>query len=335
MSVRVAVDAMGGDYAPEKIVKGAVLAAQEYGISVQLVGQLDLISAELNKYDTKGLDIELVRADEVIGMEEAPGSALRKKKNASIIVAVEQIVNGRAQAVVAAGSTGAAMASCLFGLGRLPNIDRPAIAVLLPTMEKPVLMLDAGANSACEPEMLYQFAIMGSSFSSAVLGVKNPRVGILNIGEESGKGNELVKQTYKILEKKRDHLNFIGNIEGREMYMGICDVVVCDGFVGNVALKVTEGVAKMVFQLFKNEINKSILAKIGALIAKPALMGMKKRTDSSEYGGALLLGIKGICVIAHGSSDAYAIKNAVKVARDSVEKDVNGKISKLYELSKA
>ncbi len=335
MSVRVTVDAMGGDHAPAEIVKGAILAAKEYNIPIQLVGKLEKIRAELGKYNTKDLDIELVRADEVIGMDEAPGSALRKKKNSSIVVAVEQVAKGNSQALVAAGSTGAAMAACLFGLGRLPNIDRPAIGVLLPTMNKHVLMLDAGANSACEPEMLYQFAIMGSSFFSAVLGVENPRVGILNIGGEQGKGNPLVQQTYKILEEKQETLNFIGNIEGREMFMGYCDVVVCDGFVGNVTLKVTEGVAKMVLELFKSEVNKSLLAKIGALIAKPALMSMKKRTDSDEYGGALLLGIKGTCVIGHGSSKAYAIKNAIKLAKESVEKDVNGKISKLYELSNA
>ncbi len=335
MSVRVAVDAMGGDYAPQEIVKGAVLAARELGIPVQLVGKLEKIRAELGKYNTSGLDIDLVRADEVIEMNEAPGSALRKKKNSSIVVAVNQVAKGNSQALVAAGSTGAAMAACLFGLGRLPKIDRPAIGVLLPTTDKPVLMLDAGANSACEPEMLYQFAIMGSSFLSAVLGVENPRVGILNIGGEQGKGNPLVQKTYKILEEKQETLNFIGNVEGREMFMGYCDVVVCDGFVGNVTLKVTEGVAKMVLELFKNEVNKSLLAKIGALIAKPALMNMKNKTDSDEYGGALLLGIKGTCVIGHGSSKAYAIRNAIKLAKESVEKDVNGKISSLYELSSA
>jgi glycerol-3-phosphate acyltransferase PlsX len=335
MTVRVAVDAMGGDFAPQEIVKGAVLAARDYNTPINLVGMPDKITAELAKYDTKGLDIQIIKADEVIEMDESPGTALRKKKNASIVVAVDQVAKGHAQAIVAAGSTGAAMAASLFGLGRLPKIDRPAIAVVLPTMDKPVIMLDAGANSTCEPEMLYQFAIMGSAFSSSVLGVKNPRVGVLNIGGESGKGNQLAQQTYKILEEKHNHLNFIGNVEGREMYMGICDVVVCDGFVGNVTLKVTEGVAKMVFQLFKTEVNKSILAKIGAFIAKPALLGLRKRTDPDEYGGALLLGIKGTCVISHGSSKAKAIKNAIRVARESVEKDVNGKISRLYELSKS
>lgn len=332
MSVRVAVDAMGGDFAPEEVVKGAVLAAQE-GISVQLVGKIDKISAELGKYETKGLDIELVKADEVIGMGESPASALRKKKNASIVVAVEQVAKGKSHAVVAAGSTGAAMAASLFGLGRLPGIIRPAIAVMLPTKNKPFIMLDAGANSECDPEMLNQFAIMGSSFASEVLGIENPRVGLLNIGGEQSKGNPLVQKTYKLLEEKQELINFIGNVEGKEMYMGICDVVVCDGFVGNVALKVTEGVAKMLMEFFKTEVNKSLLAKVGALIARPALMQMRKRADADECGGALLLGIKGTCVIAHGSSKAYAIKNAIKVAKESVEKDVNGKIAKLQELS--
>ncbi len=334
MSVRVAVDAMGGDYAPEEIVKGAVLAAREFGTPVLLVGQADKIQAELNRYDTKGLDIEIVPADEVIEMDESPGTALRKKKNASIIVTVQQVAEGRAQALVAAGSTGAAMAASLFGLGRLPNIERPAIAVPLPTLKKPVLLLDGGANSECNPEMLHQFAIMGSAFSSTVLENESPKIGILNIGGEAGKGNPLAQETYKILDKKRDVINFIGNVEGREIFTGICDVVVCDGFVGNVTLKVTEGVAKMVFRLFKQEAKKSFLAKLGALVAKPVLMGIKRKTDPDEYGGALLLGVKGICVISHGSSKSKAIKNAIRVARESVEKDVNGKISSLYELSR-
>lgn len=334
MSIRVAVDAMGGDYAPDEIVKGAVLAAKEDGIPVTLVGQVDKIQAVLSKYDTKDLDIEIVRADEVIEMGESPGVALRKKKNASIVVTVQQVAEGKCQGLVAAGSTGAAMAASLFGLGRLPNIERPAIAVQLPTMKKPVLLLDAGANSECEPEMLHQFAIMGSAFSSAVLGNENPKVGILNIGGEAGKGNPLSQETYRLLDQKRDYLNFIGNIEGREMFAGVCDVVVCDGFVGNVTLKVTEGVAKMVFRLFKQEAGRNFITKMAAAAAKPLLMGIKKRTDPDEYGGALLLGIKGTCVISHGSSKSKAIKNAIKVAKESVEKDVNGKISSLYELSK-
>ena len=335
MSIKIAVDAMGGDYAPEEIVKGAVMASRDYGIPVVLVGQLDKINAELEKYDTNGLPIEVVKADEVIEMCEAPGSAIRRKKDSSIVVAVDQVAKGNAQGLVAAGSTGAAMAASLFGLGRLPGISRPAIAVVLPTMDKPVVLLDAGANSECEPENLYQFAIMGSAFSSKIIGVENPRVGIMNIGGEAGKGNTLSQDTYKLFTSKEDcTLNFIGNVEGRELFTGICDVVVCDGFVGNVTLKVTEGVASMIIRQFKDHLYSSLLAKIAAWIARPVLKRLSKRTDYNEYGGALLLGIQGVCVISHGSSKAIAIKNAIKVAKESVEKDVNGKISRLYESNK-
>ncbi len=335
MSIKIAIDAMGGDYAPEEIVKGSVLGAREHNVSVLLVGQVDKVKAELDKYDITGLDIEIVRADEVIEMCEAPGSAIRRKKGASIVVAVEQVAKGKAQALVAAGSTGAAMAASLFGLGRLPGIDRPAIALVLPTMDKPVVLIDAGANSECEPENLYQFGIMGSAFSSKVVGVENPRVGIINIGGESGKGNTLAQDSYKLFTSRENStLNFIGNVEGREIFTGICDVVVCDGFVGNVTLKVTEGVAHMMIRQFKDQLYSSLLARIGAWIAKPALLKLRQKTDYNEYGGALLLGIKGTCVISHGSSKALAIKNAIRVAKESVEKDVNGKISRLYESNK-
>ena len=276
----------------------------------------------------------ITQADEVIEMDESPGSAIRRKRNASIVVAVDAVAKGESQALVAAGSTGAAMAASLFGLGRLPGIDRPAIAVCLPTMDKPVVMLDAGANSSCEPEMLYQFAVMGNVFSSLIMNVKSPRVGILNIGGESSKGNTLTQNTYKILAKNQDHLNFIGNVEGRELFMGVCDVVVCDGFVGNITLKVSEGVANMIVKMLKDELTSSIWAKAGALIAMPALKKLKKKSDYEEYGGALLLGIKGVCVIAHGGSKAYAIKNAIRVAKESVERDINGKIASIYELNK-
>ncbi len=331
MSITIAVDAMGGDHAPLETVKGSILAARELDVNIQLIGKEDLINAELAKYDTSGLNIDVIKADEIIEMGESPGSAIRKKKDSSIVVSVRQVAKGESQALVAAGSTGAAMAASLFGLGRLPGILRPAIAVVLPTMKKPVVLLDAGANSTCDPEMLYQFAIMGTSFSSSVLGVDKPRVGVINIGGEAGKGNELAQETYKLLDAHKEHINFIGNVEGRELFSGICDVVVCDGFVGNVILKVTEGAAKMVIKSIKTELSSSLLAKIGAFIALPALKKLKKKTDYSEHGGALLLGIKGVSVIAHGGSKAIAIKNAIKVAKESVEKDVNGKISRMYE----
>lgn len=332
--MRIAIDAMGGDYAPEEVVKGAVIAAREYGVGLQLVGKSEKIQAELAKHNVDGLDIIITNADEVIEMCEAPGAALRRKKNASIVVAVNAVSKGESQALVAAGSTGAAMAASLFGLGRLPGIDRPAIACVLPTMKRPVVLIDAGANSNCEPNMLYQFAIMGNIFSKCIIGVENPKVGILNIGEESSKGNELAINAYKLFSEHREALNFTGNVEGRELFMGACDVVVCDGFVGNITLKVTEGVARMIVSMLKDELKKSWIAKLGALIAKPALMNLKKKADYSEYGGALLLGINGICVIAHGSSKHDAIKNAIRVAKESVETDVNGKISKMYESNK-
>lgn len=333
MSIRIAVDAMGGDYAPEEIVKGAIQAAKEYKVALQLVGKTDKIEEELKKYDIKGLDIKLTHADEVIEMGESPGSAIRKKKNSSIVMAVDAVAKGESQALVAAGSTGAAMAASLFGLGRLPGIDRPAIAVTLPTMERPCILIDAGANASCEPHMLYQNAIMGSVFSQSIYGAENPRVGLLNIGEEASKGNSLTLATYKLLEDNKANLNFIGNIEGRELFTGACDVVVCDGFVGNITLKVTEGVANMIVKKLKDELTSSFIAKIGALFAGPALLNLKKKSNYEEYGGALLLGIKGVCIIAHGGSKAYAIKNAIRVAKESVETDINGKIEKKYELN--
>ena len=335
MSIRIAVDAMGGDYAPYEVVKGSIDAAREYKVPLLLVGKEDAINEELAKYDTKGLDIQVKHASEVIEMGESPGTALRKKKDSSIVKSVEAVAKGEASAIVAAGSTGAAMAASLFGLGRLPGIDRPAISCTLPTITgKPVVLIDAGANSTCEPSMLYQFAIMGTVFSQYIFGIDNPRVGILNIGGEAGKGNELAQNAYKLLSDRQECINFVGNVEGRELYTGVCDVVVCDGFVGNVALKITEGVAGMLFTMLKQELTATPLAKLGALLAKKAFEKIKKRTSYEEYGGALLLGVKGICVIAHGGSKAYAIKNAIRVAKEAVDFDINGKIEKMYELNK-
>jgi len=232
---------------------------------------------------------------------------------------------------VAAGSTGAAMASSLFGLGRIPGIDRPAIAVTLPTMKKPIVLIDAGANSNCTPDMLFQFAVMGTTFSKNVVGIESPRVGVLNIGEEAGKGNELAQATYKLLEENQDKINFIGNIEGKEIFSGLCDVIVCDGFVGNVALKITEGTASMLFRMIKHEFKSDPLAKIAGLIAKPFMRRIYKKVNHEEYGGALLLGVKGITVISHGSSKAYAIKKAVEVAKNAVETGVNKKIAEFLD----
>ena len=347
---RIAIDAMGGDHAPREIVKGAVWAALDYDIPIELVGKEDAIKAELDniaKYgirsrrggyfpqnirvDLSKLDIKITYAEEIIEMGEAPGQAIRKKRKSSIVLTVDAVAKGSSDAVVAAGSTGAAMASSLFGLGRLPGIERPAIAVMLPAMKKPFLLLDAGANSSCTPEMLYQFAVMGTTFVKNVYGRKDAKVGVLNIGEEAGKGNELVQNTYKMLEENTNGLNFIGNIEGKEMFQGTCDVIICDGFTGNVALKIIEGSSSMLFKMIQQEFNTDIISKIIGLLAKPFMKRIYKRINYEEFGGALLLGIKGITVIAHGRSTAYAIRNAVRVAKEAVESGVNKKIMEIYQ----
>lgn len=275
--------------------------------------------------------MKITPATEVIEMGEAVGQAIRKKKDSSIVKSVEAVATGSSDAVVAAGSTGAAMASSLFGLGRLPGIDRPAIAATLPTMGKPIVVIDAGANSNSTPEMLHQFAVMGATFSKHVIGVENPRVAVLNIGEEAGKGNELAKSTFKLLEECKDRINFVGNVEGKELFANICDVVVCDGFVGNVALKVTEGTGAVLFKMIKHEFKSDFIGMILGWLAKPFFRRIYARTNYEEFGGALLLGVKGITIISHGRSKAYAIKNAVRVAKEAVETGINEKIAKFYE----
>ena len=346
---RIAIDAMGGDYAPKAVVEGAVWAAMEYNIPIELVGKLYDIERELDrieqegivvekgifkpkkiKVNTKKLDIKLTNATEVIEMGEAPGQAIRKKKNSSIVLSVNAVVTGSSDAVVAAGSTGAAMASSLFGMGRLPGIERPAIATVLPTMKGPLVLMDSGANTDCTPEMLYQFGIMGSTYAKSVLGVENPRVALLNIGEEAGKGDELAKDTYKLFDENKDKLNFIGNAEGKEIFLGNCDVVICDGFVGNVTLKTIEGVARMFFYMVKREFYQDPISKVIGGLVRPILKKMYAKVNYEEFGGALLLGVKGITVICHGRSSAYAIKNAVRVAYNAVEAGVNKSIASHY-----
>ena len=344
---RIAIDAMGGDYAPFEIVAGAVWGATEYGVAIELVGKQDVIQECLDKIqregflsdcgksgneqrvqvDIKNLDIKITNATEVIEMGEAPGQAIRKKKDSSIVLSVNSVATGSSDALVAAGSTGAAMASSLFGLGRIHGIDRPAIAVTLPTMQKPLVVIDGGANSSCTPQMLKQFAIMGRIFSKNVLGVDNPRVGVLNIGEEAGKGNELAQQTYNLLEEEKEKHNFVGNVEGKELLLNQCDVVVCDGFAGNVVLKVVEGTSSLLFKMIKNEFKSGLLGMLVGALAKPFIRKIYGRINYEEFGGCLLLGVKGITVIAHGRSKAYAIKNAVRVAKEAVVTQVNQKIA--------
>lgn len=319
----IAVDAMGGDYAPGEIVHGAVLAQKEYGIQVQLVGPENIVGQELKKHSVSGPLIEIIPACDVVDMSEAqPASAVRKKTDSSIVVAMNQVANGKAAGVVAAGSTGAAAAAALFCLKRIEGIDRPCIAALVPTQKEPVVLADAGANIEATSEQLLQNAFMGVALSKGLFKLDNPRVGLLNIGEEPGKGNALVKDAYKLLSGDK-RLNFIGNVEGRDVPRGACDVCVCDGFVGNVFLKTAEGIARMVTTLLRKELTRDAISKLGALLAKDSFYRLKKRVDYAEYGGAQLLGVKGVCVIAHGRSQHIAIKNAIRVAKEAAEANVS------------
>ena len=325
----IAVDAMGGDHAPREIVHGAVLAAKEVGASIQLVGPENILEEELNKHSWLDLPIEIVPAYEVIPMDEnQPASAVRKKPNSSIVVAMNQVSSGKAGGVVAAGSTGAATAAALFCLKRIEKIDRPCIAAVIPTHKKPVILVDAGANLESTSLHLLQNAFMGSALSKGMFKLQNPRIGLLNVGEEPGKGNNLVKEAYNLL-KDAHQLNFIGNVEGRDVPEGVCDVCVCDGFVGNVFLKTTEGVAKMVAILLREELTRDLKSKLGALLAKDSFYRLRKRIDYAEYGGAQLLGVRGVCVIAHGSSQHIAIKNAIKVAKEATEANLVSLIEQL------
>lgn len=320
--VRIAVDAMGGDYAPREVVHGAVLAAKQFGVAVQLVGPPDVVQAELDRHDCTGCDITIVPASEVIGMDEKPSRAIMKKKDSSIIVATRQISEGLADGVVAAGSTGAAAVAAQLELGRIANLDRSAIACFMPTTgHKPCIVLDCGANVDCTPLQLFQFGLMGSILCEGLFNTKDPTVGILNIGTEETKGNELVQSAYKLM-KESNKLNFIGFVEGRDYPMGKVDVVVTDGFTGNVALKTAEGIAKMIAVMLKQELLSSTRTKIGGKLAEPAFAALKRRTDYNEAGGALLIGVKGVFVIAHGGSKHTAIKNAIRAARDMVNANI-------------
>ncbi|ABZ84717.1 fatty acid/phospholipid synthesis protein plsx [Heliomicrobium modesticaldum Ice1] len=318
--MRIALDAMGGDHAPGEIVKGAIEAAEELHLQILLVGRPDAIEPLLKEASAGARSrLDIVAASEVIAMDESPATALRKKKDASIVVATRLVKEGRAQALVSAGSTGAQMAASLLGLGRISGIDRPAIATILPTLEGGKLLLDVGANSEAKPRNLLQFAHMGSIYAEKVMGIANPRVALLNIGEEETKGNELVLGAYGML--REAPLHFIGNVEGRDIFFGRADVIVCDGFVGNVVLKFGEGMVSALKTMIKDELKNSRMAQLGALLAAPALRGMGKRLDYAEYGGAPLLGVNGVSIICHGSSKAKAIKNALRVARQGVQQN--------------
>ncbi len=319
---KIALDAMGGDHAPRAIVAGAVKACEELGVSVQLVGDREAIQRCLDTYGSHP-NIEIIDAPDTIDMHEDPIKGLRRKPKASISVTMKQVRRGLADAAVSAGHSGAAMAAGLLRLGRIPGIDRPAIAAIFPTVkaEKPVLLLDVGANVDCRPKFLEQFAVMGSVYSNLVLGTPNPTVGLVNIGEEASKGNDLAVKTYPLLEAN-PNVNFTGNAEGRDILSGDFDVVVCDGFVGNVVLKFAEAVGSVVIQLLREELPRGKRGKVGTLVLKSNLKRLKKRIDHAEHGGGLLLGVNGVCVIGHGSSDAASVCSAIRIARDAVRTKV-------------
>lgn len=310
--LRVALDVMGGDHAPVEIIKGAKEAVElfPYIEKIFLVGKEEIIKEHLKENKA---EFEIINAAEVITMDDHPGTAYRRKKEASITIATKLVKNGEADAIVSAGSTGAQMVAALFGLGRIEGVERPAIGTVLPTLNGGKLLLDAGANADCKVNNLVQFAQMGNVYVKEVLGIDNPKVGLVNIGSEETKGNELTIKAYAEI-KKMDNINFIGNIEGRDIPQGVVDVMVCDGFVGNIVLKTIEGMATTFGTLLKTEIEKNLRTKIGAALLLPALQGLKARMDYSEYGGAPLLGVNGISIICHGSSKAKAIRNAIKVA---------------------
>jgi glycerol-3-phosphate acyltransferase PlsX len=317
----IAVDAMGGDRAPFVVVQGAVEAAREYGLSIILVGDSEIIRAELDKYDTADLPISVKHAEEVVAMDETPSQAMRKKKKSSIRLAVDLVRSGESRAFVSAGNTGAAMAHAKYRWGRLKGVERPAIAVQLPTPDGMTTLLDAGATLDCKPKHLVQFAIMGEMYARYILRKSDPRVALLSIGEEEAKGTDVIREAFTAL--KRSSVNFIGNLDGKEVYQGKADVIVCDGLIGNVALKISESAAEMMQGILRNELERSWQSRLGAFILKPAFRNLKKAVDYSEYGGAPLLGVNGICIIAHGRSSAKAIKNAIRVAGEFMENRVN------------
>ncbi|MCX7971278.1 MAG: phosphate acyltransferase PlsX [Negativicutes bacterium] len=316
--MKIAVDAMGGDNAPREIVAGAYRAAAESGLNVILVGRQEIVNSELRRLSRSWskLPIEVVNADEVIEMCEPPAEAVRKKRNSSICLAARMVKQGQASAVVSAGSTGAAVAAALLNIGRISGIDRPAIATPFPNITGTAALLDSGANVDAKPRHFVQNAIMGTMYARHILRIANPRVGILNIGEEDSKGNEQTQAALALL-RRTSTINFIGNVEGRDIPAGTVDVVVCDGFVGNVVLKLAEGLGTAFLRLIKANIRASgIMARAGAMMMMPALTGLRKKMDYSEYGGAPLLGVKGGFIICHGSSKAKAIQNAIRLAAD-------------------
>ena len=322
----IAVDAMGGDLGPSVVVPGAIEAARQTGAKILLVGNEATLDGELNRLSPSGVDLEIVHAPEVAGMDEKPSDILRRKKNASIQVACRLVRDGAAQGVVSAGHSGASVACGMFIMGRIPGVERPALASLLPTEKEPVVLLDVGATVDCKPYNIFQFGLMGDAFARDILNKESPRVGLLSIGEEEGKGNSQVKEAYELF-KMAQNLNFSGNIEGRDLFTGEMDVAVCDGFVGNVALNLSEGLGLSLSRVLKRELlNSGFLPKLGSLLAKSAFRRFAKVVDYAEYGGAPLLGLQNISIVCHGRSNAKAICNATRMATLFVEKETNKRL---------
>jgi len=317
---RIALDAMGGDRAPEATVAGAVQAARRLGIPVLLVGNRPQLEAELGRHSPPRDLLEIMPAEDSIGMDEAPGPALLRKRNASIVVAMDLVKQGRASGVVSAGNSGAVMGAAVIRLGLLPGVDRPAIAMLLPTRRAPVVVLDAGATVDCRPEHLRDFARMGSIYAQSLLRIKRPRVGLLNIGHEPSKGNTLAKQAHDLLQQLP--INFVGNVEGQQIAQGDVDVAVCDGFVGNTILKATEGYAELFWSLMRERLTNTWRGRLAAWLLRSGLYSLARQLDYASYGGALLVGVNGVCVVAHGRSNPAAVENAIRVAKELAEQGV-------------
>jgi phosphate acyltransferase len=326
MPIDIVVDAMGSDKAPEPEIRGAILAARQFDVRVHLVGPEDVLRPVLRSHlRGQKLPVFIVPASEWITMTDKAAQAVRSKRDSSMRVGLKMVREGRAAGFLTAGNTGAAMATAKMVLGMLAGVDRPALATILPTPNGwPSLLLDVGANVDCEPENLVQFAMMGQMYAQHVLKVEDPRVGLLSIGEEDAKGNSLTRDTFPLL---RDlPINFMGNVEGRDLFNGRCDVAVCDGFVGNVALKSVEGAAHLFVSFLRESLKSTVTSQVGALLSKKALKEFKKRLDYSEYGGAPLLGVRGVCIVGHGSSNDYAIMNGIRVAAEFAQAEVNSGI---------
>ncbi|MDH7576814.1 MAG: phosphate acyltransferase PlsX [Bacillota bacterium] len=318
--MKIAVDAMGGDYAPAEIVKGAVEAAVMDGIQIVLVGEEERIQKELNKYRYPTELISCLHAPEAIEMNEEPALAVRRKRNASLVVATKLVKEKTAAAIVSAGNTGAQMAAALFELGRIPGIERPGIATVFPSPAGPKVLIDSGANADCKARHFVHFAVLGSIYAQHVLGIENPRVALLNVGSEPKKGSEVVVEAYQLLEQTKS-VTFSGNLEGRDFFSADVDVIVCDGFIGNIVLKLTEGLVATLFAMIKAEFKKSPLQLFGGLLVKPGFKAILRKLDYAEYGGAPLLGVQGISVICHGSSRAKAVRNAIRFAQEAVKQN--------------